>query len=159
MEANNNAIIKEEKRMSWAGVFAATLLMSAPVRIDFEELLNLHHRQESVEIRGFAYQASDGSWILSPDPQLKSCCIGSKAKAKQQILLSGDFSTPPKARALVVEGTLQIDPTREIGYYSLHNARIIANEGAFPWRTSGLFIGLCAIVGICAFFFKKQHKP
>ena len=59
--------------------------------ISFRELDQ--HLGEEIEIRGFLYQKED-LWILAPQPNLKSCCVGKGT----YIVVEGDFehsaSTP-----------------------------------------------------------------
>lgn len=57
-------------------------------------------------LRGFIYQDLQGAWVLSDEPNLKSCCINSAGKAERQILLSGDFH--PTDRAVTLTGNLKV---------------------------------------------------
>lgn len=77
-----------------------------PRQISFKELETV---QEGIPIRikGFLYLSKEGQWVLSTEPDLKSCCIGSASKRENQIVLLGDFNASTVNRAATVEGILQ----------------------------------------------------
>src|ERR1700721_3140065 len=47
--------------------------------------------EKEIQISGFLYQKESGKWILASQPNLKSCCIGSRDRIFQQIALADDF--------------------------------------------------------------------
>lgn len=70
-----------------------------------------------VKIRGFLYSKGKNEWVLAADPNLKTCCIGSKEKATQQIFLDGKFSEKLVNQVIEVEGILNFDPIGHKGRY------------------------------------------
>lgn len=73
---------------------------------------------ESVTIRGFLYQSTDGEWILADQPNLKTCCVGKKVG---QIFLDGDFSEIPTYKPVSITGTL----TLKNDLYHLENTELV----------------------------------
>lgn len=61
-----------------------------------------------VRIRGFLYRSQDGRWVLASEPNLKSCCVGSEAKAMQQIIVDGRFEKQ-SLEPVIVEGVFLVE--------------------------------------------------
>lgn len=81
------------------------------------------------EISGFLYRADDGRVILSETPNLKSCCVGSKAKAKEQVVCIGQLDVLPTTLS-TLRGVLSLkDQT-----FVLEDAHI-ALSNKIPWKT------------------------
>lgn len=130
---------------------------SKPSFISFNDLSTCDHDKKTIQIRGFAYKKTDGQWILSPDPALKSCCVGAALKAKEQIFLSGNFAPLSEAQAIVVQGNLHTHTTRNVVHYFLDDAQIVS-EGSFPWSTLCLVFGAALLFGGYSYFFKRKQK-
>lgn len=64
-----------------------------------------------VSLRGFLYHSADGRWVLSSQPDLKTCCVGSSRNAFEQVTLNGDFHSPSPNIAVTVEGVFRILPS------------------------------------------------
>ena len=124
------------------------------VELSFEALKNWRQQDEQVQLRGFAYETPGGEWILSSDPHLKSCCIGSVAKADQQVVLHGLSALPGKGKVVVVEGMLSLHLERETGRYTMDNPRIIENA-SYPWLT--LSLGTFFLIAIAGYILKARH--
>ncbi len=60
------------------------------VQSDPEELASMH-KDERITLQGFPYKTEEGTWILSSEPHLKSCCIGKKPTVVLQEV-EGSFS-------------------------------------------------------------------
>jgi hypothetical protein len=99
---------------------------------------------EKLELKGFLFQSNDGAWILSKDPDLKSCCIGSAHKRDSQVTLLGEFSTYSTNKPLQVTGTLHAATEG----YILAETDVI-QKGSFPiWTVGGACIVCLVLVGV-----------
>lgn len=99
-------------------------------------------------VRGFLYQTKDGDWILSEDPQLKSCCINAPGKMGEQIVLDGEFQ--PSGRAVDVKGTLQIVDGR---IHLTHAEMVPIAAPTFVW-----LVGLsCLVLFLTMWMRRKRH--
>lgn len=99
------------------------------------------YHEHTVQIRGFLYKGEDDRWILSPEPKLKSCCIGSAEKVTQQISVTGNIDNPPSIQAVTVQGQFVIVPAWDssgnlIQLYRLEKASVLADK--FPTTTLAL---------------------
>ncbi len=116
-------------------LFSIWANLSASEDID---MLDFHYLNDSskvqrwngkrVKIRGFLYSNQKNEWILSSEPNLKSCCVGSKEKAKQQIFLI-DAEIDKHLNNLIseVEGIFKYDSTNPAGrHYFLEE--VIVNK-------------------------------
>lgn len=114
---------------------------------------DLHYFHENlVQIRGFVYQDADHRWILSSEPNLKSCCAGSSEKIGQQIVLNEKPEGFDHTHAVVLKGNFYVDPQWDSNgllkqLYRLENLSI---EKQNPWFTSSFFLSL---IGISSFIF------
>jgi hypothetical protein len=109
----------------------------------FSDFLN-----KEVQIRGFLYQSLDSKWILSSEPNLKSCCVGSSKKIAHQIAISGNIPQGILARSVTVIGAFSIHPLwNEEGeltqLYTITNAKVIPESGwpltSIAFAGGGLF--------------------
>lgn len=114
-------------------LFSTLTLLTAPL-ITFDQLPSRSFDGEHVQIRGFAYQTSNREWVLSSDPCLKSCCIGSHSKTHEQVRLSGDFHDLPKGQAIIMEGNLQTSRTNKHTLHIMTHAHQ-APTPSFPWMS------------------------
>jgi hypothetical protein len=127
----------------------STLSANSVKFVSFDEIALNAYEGELAQVRGFAYQTPQGMWILSEDPQLKSCCAGAPAKAGRQIFLAGEFTSLPKAQAIALKGTL----THREGQHYLQNASTVS-DAASLWST--FFLALGILFAIAAY---KTFKP
>lgn len=98
------------------------LVMGEVCGIGFDELSLLPAGETTaVEIRGFLYRQDNGDFYLSPEPNLKSCCVGSVAKKSSQIRVEGIGVMPPEGFSSLVAGDLTVG----IDGYRLKNARVV----------------------------------
>ncbi len=92
-----------------------------------------------IEIRGFLYQTPSGSWILSSEAGLKTCCQGHPEKKGSQLTLVGNFSEAPTNKRILVVGKID----------QLKGQRLLEGswlpESPFPWGTAGL-LALCLLL-------------
>ena len=146
------------------------LLLSAPCsakevpkRVNFDELALLQEecdRQEGclIQINGFLYSTPDNKIILSPEPNLKSCCVGSRTKRSKQILLSGSSTNlPHRERVVTVVGKLKMTTDGE-HLYNLSDAHLIdgTNENALSLAAGSFFILSCGAAGYL--FIKRRNQ-
>lgn len=90
-------------------------------KISFIELSE-QHKETSVEVRGFLYTTSDGKVLLAPQPNLRSCCVGSPAKIHEQIALLDLQKVPITTQAVNVQGIFHLD---ESNLKSLSKAKLV----------------------------------
>lgn len=111
----------------------------------------------NVQLRGFLYQTKEGFWILSKEPQLKSCCVGAKEKVMEQVFLSGDLAGHYSPATVVdVTGILTVNPLYSesgevLQYYQLQNAVIQNKEINVPvWE----WVGSICFVAVMVWLFR-----
>lgn len=79
-----------------------------------EQMTSWSGRQ--VTISGFLYQSPTNEWILSALPNLKSCCVGSHQKKKEQIYI--EFGSPssfsPSKRVVKIQGVFHYSSDDEL---------------------------------------------
>ena len=109
------------------GEMAQTLAFSDLDRMDGEGVLQ---DGQPVRITGFLYTTPDSRTILSPEPNLKSCCVGSSTKRSRQILLDGGGTAFEQSdRAVTVEGVLEKRAEGDFPY-RLNGARLVNGDRA-----------------------------
>lgn len=113
---------------------------------DFQSL-----QGKRVEIRGFLYKNGRDEWILAAEPNLKTCCMGSKEKRDRQLLIIDqidDLPTPLPLTAITLQGDLIIGANSDLSpsdakplipIYHLKNSIFI------PSSSHPLFFSLVAI--------------
>lgn len=97
------------------------------------EILKRYQGQE-ISFRGFIYQGKDGRIMLATEPDLKSCCIGSKGSITRQVMLIGDniaFAKDGKVREVL--GRFEIEPLKDKNgnlekMFVLYDTRIIEQD-------------------------------
>ncbi|MDP1836227.1 MAG: hypothetical protein Q8K75_09935 [Chlamydiales bacterium] len=65
---------------------------------------------EETTLRGFLYKSIDGRWVLSDQPDLKTCCVGTSNHILKQVTLLGTFDAPSPSSVVVVKGIFSIEP-------------------------------------------------
>ena len=88
--------------------------------ISLMDIGNLPPQEETVEIRGFLHQMPEGDWVLSTQPNSRSCCSGT---SHRKVVVRGTISNPPKYKAVMVRGKL----IQKDDYYELIDAIIDFN--------------------------------
>lgn len=85
-------------------------------------------QNEPVEVRGFAYQVDDKTWVLAPEPNVKSCCL-EKASAPR-VYIAQDINGLEANRAYTFSGKLQQSGQR----YVLADAQVLSsNRSGWYW--------------------------
>lgn len=126
------------------------IALDKPIELEDAKIYN-HQR---VELRGFLYRNQEGELVLSHRPDLKSCCIGSKALINQQIFIHGPII--PSSQAITLKGIFQIEPKYDekgqmIRIYSLKEAEIVPTKHSY-WMFF-LIIAICLFC-FCVYFRK-----
>ncbi len=100
-----------------------------------------------VSVRGFLYQTPEGFWVLSQEPDLKSCCKGSKGKVMEQIYLEGGLPIEGSESVVLVSGIFNINPKHNekgelIQYYSIKEPIIKSQtyDMNFLWASAGVIV-------------------
>ena len=101
---------------------------------------------EELSLRGFLYKTDQGEWILSAEPNLKSCCVGTKSKAQSQVALSGNLDESHLQKAVTVKGNWSKEPR-----YQIKNAEI---EVGAQWE----FLWVFPLLIAAAFLFRKLRR-
>lgn len=102
--------------------------------MDFTQYNDLKHLEEwhgkKIRLRGFLYSNQKNEWILACEANLKSCCIGSKEKAAQQLFLKdGSWDKGSLGLVVEVEGIFKYEPDNLEGHhYFLEKPRIIKKD-------------------------------
>lgn len=144
----STVILAMKTRLIFIFIFWSSLLLADnPVSLSFQEIKNHFdssaYDHQRVAVRGFYYQTESGEQLLAEQPNLKSCCVGSKKKEKEQIRLIGEISPPSKARAITVEGDFSFN--RDSKQITLNNSIILADAHSSPSSF------LCAAIAIFLF--------
>jgi hypothetical protein len=106
---------------------------------------------EEVEMKGFLFQAPEGYWILSKEPNLKSCCIGASHKHDSQITLFGNFAGYSDNLPLRIRGIVHHKPSGML----LSEATVIQGN-RFPYGSLGV-LALCLV--LCSIKLKRLLLP
>lgn len=131
-------------------LFLLTLPLSWNAVQTDQQLFSSDHSLE-VEVKGFVYPYLDGSLILSPEPHLKTCCIGAHSKADKQILLHTQQDAPSAGEVIVVKGKLYKMPSSENGpLYYMTDVELRALK-AKKYEQWGILGGIGVLVIACYF--------
>lgn len=65
---------------------------------------------EPTTLRGFLYKSTDGRWVLSDQPDLKTCCVGTSNHLLKQVTLLGTFDAPSPSSVVSVKGIFSVEP-------------------------------------------------
>lgn len=101
-------------------------------------------------IRGFLYEVEDG-WILAPEPNLRSCCVGSDANREKQVRVEEMEESPSTWKAVTLSGDLFKDPETHISY--LQNPKVVQEKGFPFFLVTGVILGIALI----ALFFRRRQ--
>ncbi len=121
-----------------------------------QELESLH--EGTITVRGFLYPDKEGGWILSDEPNLKSCCVGSASKVMRQVYLDGDIAYNNPGVVATVSGDLSIDPRYSSSgdltqYYTLKNTTVVPDAAAGLDMGWGIvFAAVAAILALILYF-------
>ena len=117
--------------------------------VHFQELIKQDESRiyelngKEITIRGFLYRTDD-SWILAAQPNLRSCCVGQGAAAKNQISVVGFTSDiDNRVSAVELKGTFKID---DRGRYLLENGSIVQDENHQYRNVLFLILGLGLLI-------------
>lgn len=119
--------------------------------LDFYLLKNdvSYLENQKVRIRGFLFKKAN-QWVLAEEPNLKTCCIGSKEKADRQLLLDGMFDENFINHVIEVEGIFK----RAEGpfKYEIRDARFVNASK----RRLGLIVAFCIFCGLIVFVYYRR---
>ncbi|MEC7839259.1 MAG: hypothetical protein VX777_04375 [Chlamydiota bacterium] len=127
--------------------------------INFDNLSE-HHNKE-VLIRGFYYNSSDKRGVISSQPNLKTCCVGSPKQWKYQIFTDHIALSNNSSKAMTFKGELEYSPRydqegNKVGLYYLKNASILPEDTQPPLITWIIGIFFIVLGSIIAFKKRKQ---
>lgn len=144
-----------------AGIFSTTVLNLAelPQEIPSESHPFWSSHGKNVQVRGFWHPISDEEGILTPLPNVKSCCLRAPGKVLQQIVVRGRLPQMTSLNVVTVEGILKIEPlfNKEdelIQLYVLNQAKEAQTEKSYAW--SVIVVGLLASAFMTLFYQYKR---
>lgn len=106
---------------------------------------------QTISVRGFLYQISDGSWILASEPNLRTCCIEKKQRLSRQIYLP-NFQGVQCDKPLTVIGKFTLNPEGTPSIFSLVEGEIGPEETQSKQFIPLLIAALIVTVGSGLFF-------
>lgn len=126
------------------------LLLFFVFQLSINEPVNLDQKLpiEEVEVSGFLYKYQLGTYILSSEPNLKSCCVGVNAKASSQIFCQFEEEEIEATGLIKVFGRLEKEGERLI----LKNCSIKKNK-TFPIKSLSI-----AFLGIVLLFYVRKRS-
>ena len=104
-----------------------------------------NYENRKVSLKGFLYRTKNNRWLLSSEPHLKSCCVGSKNKYFDQIYLSNfppPQVTPLQGKVYKLIGILKKHKENNLPFFTLEEIEIINKKGKLFF----LFIPLLAFL-------------
>jgi hypothetical protein len=119
--------------------------------VDFQTLRTetVYLQGNTIKVRGFLFRGDAGQWVLSSEPNLKSCCVGKESKRDKQILLDGQYEEGMINQVVEVEGRFE-----NTSPWRIESARVVSKTGAQGWLRAGLVgLGLVALLGWYLFYF------
>jgi hypothetical protein len=154
-------------------LLCATLCLSAdPLVLTFErleqaaqeahsDLVLKDFNQQYVQIRGFLYRTPQGNLILAAQPDLKSCCVGTGSKVKQQVIVQGAIDPIIQQSVVNLQGIFKIDPLYDSDgqlkqFYSLYEAIILPKKALrFPWKILSALVIMLSLLYLLIRLFKN----
>ena len=139
--------------------------VKSPVVLSFQDLEKAANDGEDtisslhltpVNIRGFLYTTSDGKTVLASEPNLKSCCVGSRDKRPKQLIIYGDQTLNVRSDvAVTLNGILETNPKGQY-LYSLKNASFIDTKSPdfTPFILGGVLI--LAFLSFCFYLLRRK---
>lgn len=94
------------------------------------------YQNRLIQVRGFLYHLPSGELILADQPNLKSCCIGSKHLAEHQIQIKGNISL--QSNAVTLQGVFRVQKDSLLPYYLDDPQLIETSRSILFWIASGL---------------------
>ncbi|MCH1429174.1 MAG: hypothetical protein GWP59_04160 [Chlamydiales bacterium] len=84
-------------------------------------------------LKGFLYKNKAGAWLLSPEPSLKTCCVGGKKKVMSQLYLDKEFDDDLINQVVTLEGVFHINQEEDsegglTKLFSLEHVRVHNSE-------------------------------
>lgn len=118
------------------------------------------YHNKLIQIKGFIYKSTDNQLYLSQEPNLKSCCIGSKNKRQSQILLSNinivsDNDYTNNQHVKIITGKLIQDPVQKT--FIMENPSIQDLSKSFP-ITSVIIIIIFILLTITLILIKSYKN-
>lgn len=112
-------------------------------------------------IKGFLCKSKENKWFLASEPDLKTCCIGAKAKICSQIALNHSFSDKLLNSFASIRGVLDVAPEvdNQLELVQLFQFTDIemAND-RFPWKTVSVLLAGIGILGLFLFLYNQNSK-
>ncbi|MBN9377298.1 MAG: hypothetical protein BGO14_09400 [Chlamydiales bacterium 38-26] len=108
---------------------------------------------KSIQIKGFLSHDQD-QWLISPEPHLKSCCMGIKEKVHQQIYLDINFNENWQNQLVEVKGVLQ---KNSLGQFVLRSASFIEQKNQGGWSIFFAFVMIGIIGALLAMIVRKSR--
>jgi hypothetical protein len=71
--------------------------------ISLQEVSAPEFLDQEIEVKGFLHQMPEGEWVLSSQPNVRSCCTGKK---HPKVEVKGEIENPQKAKVVTVQGKL-----------------------------------------------------
>lgn len=99
----------------------------------------------TIQVKGFLYRDEHETWVLSSEPNLKSCCVGKGEKGNKQILLGADFSGIKTQFPLTLEGTFRLND-RQFHPMTMDNAYIVEEDGSSVYDALLIMIIIVSLV-------------
>lgn len=120
--------------------------------------------QRLVEMRGFLFKSPSNEWILSSEPQLKSCCIGRSDKILKQIFLEGMGEIENSSLKVVhLQGYFKVNPKWDeqgnlIQLYSIEKVIFIKEKeiDRVQWILFAMLIGISFLL---VYYIPKMKIP
>lgn len=130
-------------------------LLTASLSLSFDDLSDAKAIEQadgsSVRMRGFLYHKDDGTWILAAQPDVRSCCVGSKENAQRQVIVQGNILKDNYLSVVALEGTFKSHPN----FYVLSDASFIDSSHTQKPIATFIVIGL---VGVCLSLWYYRKK-
>lgn len=106
--------------------------------------------QHLIEMRGFLYKNKENEWILSSEPELKSCCVGRTDKLLKQIFIENlEEAEKTSFQVVQLQGYFKVDPRWDkqgnlIELYRIEKAKFVKSKEVdkIQWILFGMLIAI-----------------